>query len=615
MFRRVLLSLVFCIPGTLSAADDGADAVTRALHDELERSMRGLRLEGLERPYFISYRIEDLYVHVSSAIRGSLVRSSKAHNRLLYVELRVGDYGFDNTNFNSVPSFGSSRMVASFGGVTPLPIEDDYREIRRQVWLATDAAFKEAVETFAKKRAALKNRVRTETLPDFSRGEVVSAVSLDATPPAPLVATTQSARLATELSALMRDMPYIYLSEVSYGSTVRKVRYLNSEGTRFSRTISDVVIATTATLQTEDGILLEDAVTVFGQRPEDLPAPAELANRIVAMGERLALRRDADSLERYNGPVLFEPEAAAEVLAQVFVPNLVAQRRPVAGVEQLGMYDDDEWTFNDRLGGRVLPRFLSLVDDPKASVYAGAPLFGGYPIDDEGVMAQTTLLVDRGFLETLLVGRTPVSGVTTSNGHHRAGGVVPSNLIFTVVHEGKTSDELRDELLRLVEERGSEFGVLVKRIGNPFFSPADRPTNRLRYGSRGGGAVGPINTAFKIYPDGSEVLLRQVEVTGISPQIFREIVAAGNELRVVHRPFQPIQGNPFALGSFTDEIPLISMVVPALLFEEVTLRVPEGDRMRPSLVEPFTIGAAKLAVSPTPARAVTSTKRQSPSLR
>ena len=52
-----------------------------------------------------------------------------------------------------------------------LPLEDDYQEIRRQIWLAADGAYKEALENLSKKRAALQNRTRTEELADFSREE------------------------------------------------------------------------------------------------------------------------------------------------------------------------------------------------------------------------------------------------------------------------------------------------------------------------------------------------------------------------------------------------------------------------------------------------------------
>ena len=42
---------------------------------------------------------------------------------------------------------------------------------------------------------------------------------------------------------------------------------------------------------------------------------------------------------------------------------------------------------------------------------------------------------------------------------------MPSNMIVTAT-QGMTPEELKQELLLLVEERQAEFGVLIRRIGN-----------------------------------------------------------------------------------------------------------------------------------------------------
>ena len=51
--------------------------------------------------------------------------------------------------------------------------EDDYGPLRHDLWLATDAAYKEALEQLAQKRAFLQNRVQEEPVPDFSVEEAV----------------------------------------------------------------------------------------------------------------------------------------------------------------------------------------------------------------------------------------------------------------------------------------------------------------------------------------------------------------------------------------------------------------------------------------------------------
>ncbi len=556
-----------------SAPAVATDPVEKALRDELARSMAELRLEELDRPYFLSYRVDDVTSVSADASLGSLLASDETRRRMLTVELRVGDYDFDNTNFLSFSSFNQSRIVSTFGGVTPLPLEDDYREIRRQVWLATDVAYKQALEDLAKKRAALTNKTRTEELADFHRAETVE-VRGAAGPPE--LDHDAGAELARELSRLFLEMPHISISRVDYDASSVHARYVNSEGTSYSRTVSDVVVAAVAATQAADGMWLEDYVAVYGLCHADLPAKADVAAAIGELGRRLADLRRAELLERYNGPVLFEAEAASELVAQTFVPKLLAQRKPVTGDERMARMSAGESDFKDRLGARVLPRFMSVTDDPTAAEEAGRPLYGGFPVDDEGVVGRGTKLVERGFLKTLLSGRTPVAGLDASSGNRRAGGVAPSNLVFRVDRDGMSSEELRRELMVWVADREAGFGVLVRRIGNPIFQArVDAGSSFARFGADGSAVLSPLIAAYKVYPDGREVLLRNVEVSGLSVQSFREIVAATADSQVFHRPFRALSGNPFV--GFSQEIPLVSLAVPALLFEELTLKRPSGE--------------------------------------
>src|SRR5215475_14874610 len=87
---------------SLPAADD---VVMRAMRDELVRSMKKLQLENLQKPYFIAYRAVESANCTTGASFGALINSNcetvsgRANSRQLSVEVRVGDYARDNTNF------------------------------------------------------------------------------------------------------------------------------------------------------------------------------------------------------------------------------------------------------------------------------------------------------------------------------------------------------------------------------------------------------------------------------------------------------------------------------------------------------------------------------------
>jgi len=561
------------------------DVVMQAMRHELDRSMQDLRLKDLSKPYFISYTVHEERATRVSAGFGSLLSSSELIRRWLTVEVRVGSYDMDNTNFFSL-SRGSSGVIRMISGQTSMPIEDDYRTIRRQLWLATDSVYKEALETLSKKRAAMQNKTRGEELPDFSKQEPAT-VEDDAAPVE--VDRDRVESLVRALSARFREMGDVHTSEVGFRASTRLTRYLNSEGSSFTRSSPTVSLIARASTRAEDGLPLADFVSAYGRSFDDLPAEADLAAAIDRMGSRLASLRTAPLLERYNGPVLFEGQAAAELMAQGFAPGLLAARQPVMEDARMAafMSRGGGGSLKDKIGARVLPRFLALVDDPTRAEYEKVLLLGGYKVDDQGVPAGPTPVIERGILKTLLSNRTPVSGVEHSTGNQRNGTVMPSNVIVTV-DRPMTAEELKDELLLLVADREGEFGIIVRRMGNPRIKSRDSAINMIIIGGPGGGesSVEGLIEAYKVYPDGREELLRNVQAPGISPASFKDIVAASDEFVAYTAPFAGARrSNSFARRLAGAGSNYVSWVVPSLLFEDLTLKKPSGEIPRPPVAE------------------------------
>jgi len=112
------LSAFLLAAATSFAADD---VVMRSMRDEVARSMKKLQLESLQKPYFIAYRMVETSGCSAIATFGALNNSncdSAAESRFrnLSVEVRVGDYARDNTNF-FVPmtSAGVARPLVLLG--------------------------------------------------------------------------------------------------------------------------------------------------------------------------------------------------------------------------------------------------------------------------------------------------------------------------------------------------------------------------------------------------------------------------------------------------------------------------------------------------------------------
>src|SRR6266496_4400147 len=96
----VLASGFVCV---LPAAQQ--DAVFDAMQAELKRSMT-LTLGQLDKPYYLSYQVDDQRIWSASASLGGLVGSNLNEFRAPTVRIRVGDYKFDNTNWTGANSPG-----------------------------------------------------------------------------------------------------------------------------------------------------------------------------------------------------------------------------------------------------------------------------------------------------------------------------------------------------------------------------------------------------------------------------------------------------------------------------------------------------------------------------
>jgi predicted Zn-dependent protease len=572
----------------LAAQATEPDVVARALRDELARSMERLQLESLEKPYFIAYRVQERNAVSASATFGALLGRSEVKSRYLSVELRVGKPALDNTGFVGATLGGVSGV-----GAGVLPREDDYTELRRQIWLATDRAYKRALEDLARKRAVLQNRQRSDETPDFAAEP--PATYADATPPAELPPVARLEALARALSAPFREMPAVHNSRVQVTMADVLARYVNSAGTSYSLRTPLASVQVNGATQAGDGMALEDYYVSYGRAFEDLPSQAELLARVRELGARLAQLREAPVLDRYSGPVLFEDQAAAEVFQQGLASRLPASRRPVFENEMMGRALGEENPLLEKLGARVLPESMSLVDDPRLREAAGKKLLGGYAIDEEGVRPSRTTVVDKGILKTLLTTCSPVRGIARSTGNRRGAASAPSNLIL-VDEKGLAPDAVRAELLKRVKERGKDYGIVVRRLGHPFYT-LSRETGMTFVMTGSGGRQVPISgtiLAYKVYPDGREELVRNLEISGLVPTTFKEIVASSRDAGVYTVAFDYrnslSQAGPVRTGMLPGDSapPVVSLVVPSLLFDDLTLLKPTREVPKPPVMKhPF----------------------------
>ncbi len=107
----------------------------------------------------------------------------------------------------------------------------------------------------------------------------------------------------------------------------------------------------------------------------------------------------------------------------------------------------------------------------------------------------------------------------------------------------------------------------------------------MRMAQQGGGQAGDsIAEVYKLYPDGHEELIRGAAIADMTAATFKDIVATGDTPSVFTDEFIPRAGALFSLGlSASSDVPIVSAVVPPLLFEEVTVIKTEGPFPNPPI--------------------------------
>ncbi len=232
---------------------------------------------------------------------------------------------------------------------------------------------------------------------------------------------------------------------------------------------------------------------------------------------------------------------------------------------------------------------MTVSDDPTRHSLGAEPLLGDYAVDEEGVPARAHLVVDAGYLKTLLTTRVPVEGVERSTGNARGGGAAPSNLIVRV-DSGLSDAALRRRLLALVQRRKLPYGIIVRELDASRMSAMMQAIESGDMESLSGqGAGAALTAAYRIYPDGHEERIRGARLTNMTSESFRDIIAASATTTVLHQG--GVGGGMFAMmpmqmmGMSGAPAP-VSYVVPSLLFEDVTLTKPSGARPKPPLSDP-----------------------------
>jgi TldD protein len=546
-------------PATATAEEkDSRLVVLSALRTELDRSKERLRMAKEDPPYFLRYLVRDYDESDISATLGALIVDDHTRARHASVEVRVGDYQFDNTADDSTEKMFDLDDFEQYEPPSAAPIEDDVDALRSTLWLQTDVRYKRALSLLHKKRGARVTKVvEDESMPSFSREEPARAVDPPVT--VKLDRDLWRARLR-RVSAEFKAFPDIFDSQVKL-SVAHQTRFIvTSEGSELvsERLIWAVHFA--ANGRAPDGLLVPHFKSFYGAAEAELPEEKTLAATARQLAQEIRRLCESPMMDPFNGPAILLPEAAGVFFHEALGHRLEGERQN----------DNKEGaTFKGQIGKPILPTFLTIVDDPTTRRLGNVSLNGYYRFDDEGVSARPVTLVERGVLRNYLKSRTPVKGSPSSNGHGRSDATLDpiGRMGNTIIRSARrvSHAKLKEMLLAEIRRQKKAFGLIIADISGG-------QTNTTTYDFQ----------AFKGMPrivyrvdavTGKETLARGVEFVGTPIGSLNRIVAASDNEGVF---------NGFC-GAESGYVP-VSTVAPALLISEIELQRTRRAMERPPIL-------------------------------
>ncbi len=523
----ILFCLFFSVPlGATSLPDN---IYFKAMKDEMDRSLKQLRLPPNSKPSYIAYWVERS-VPLSRAA-ASLGALDEPHGRLSpHLNIR----GIVSLGNNKEDSLGIQENGQTWFSPTydMGSVADSYLGIRQALWQITDKAYLQAVEMYEKKKAYKRRKQLDETLPDVVPAPAANYVEKILPPPALDEKALQ--QLAQRLSAQGNSLPYVEQFYVRLSPVVHETYFLNSRGSFFQYSTTELLLRFEVVFRTKSGYKRSLKFLFSLDLSADFKSLAE--KETSSLLTRVQAMYNAQQGEAYVGPVLLMPMAAADLWGDMFVQEAKGAK-PILWLD--GSPDTSSGQFKNKLGMRVVSNAVSVYDRPHAKAYNGFLLTGFSPVDDEGTWAQDLTLATGGILRDLPRSVRPAKKGDTSNGHGRVSSAYfpreqISNLWVEAVNP-LSQTELENKLLEKCRALELEYCYILH----------DNPLN---------------NYMERIYTaDGHKEPVDQLKYeSGFTARSLRDIVAAGDTPEVF--PNSP-----------TVWLGHRAIVTPALLVEEMEL--------------------------------------------
>lgn len=436
-----------------SAVTDGqlGDVIFSAMEDEMKHVYKELSEKQKTEPLLIDYVLcHSRYSQaVASAGACTGITNYGTANRVM-ADVILGD------------SMITSKIEIDNRQPTYIHHEMDYASIRKALRKESIKAYTSAVENLDNKKNKLNDSPKPEkeiSVPEFRKLPPVVWIGRSAVNENTSIDTMK--HLAERLSKVFLDYPELMNHKVY----IRQRRFdhyrLTSEGQKIMIPESQLTIFADADIKTNNGLCITKEYRRHVSRIEDLPSERDIADELRQFAESIIKESKAKVVKNlYIGPVLYEGEAAVEIIAD----NAIFYAHSYSYPER-DMYDK-KYLY---LGKKIFPKQLDVYQLGEDSIYNGVNLMGYNPVDANGQKPMTLKFIEKGILKNMLSKRAPSVGSNLYTGNewfNTVGVSILPKFSAGILHiksdEAIKYSKLRKLLLKSAKDQGFEYAYIVR---------------------------------------------------------------------------------------------------------------------------------------------------------
>ena len=556
IFRFFIITVTLMLSINILKAQD-ADLILSSIKKEVDRSKTELKIDNLQPPFFIGYTLIDSKHMSVNASLGSLLESTQYSRRNGFSELLTGSYERNNLGYidmNSLRQRAYSESVC---------LEDDPAGIAFAIWRDMDGKYKNAAEKYEAKVSIIRQQNLSEedlAVVDFEKVEPVNIMLKP-------VEVSQDLKYwenyIKKSSESLKKFPALTKSNISIYSRNTMLYYYSSDNSKYAIPVPYCRLHLHVEAMTKDGQELYDDMYFEYGSIKMLPSLDNFTKDCEAFVSNFIKLIDAPMIDdAYSGPVLFEEQAAVEIVQEMFMnqQSIWAKAKPVVHDMVRQYYGTMDMLESNRMemmmNKKIISRSLSLKAITGIQNYNDIQLEGYYPVDFEGVAPEKEIiLVENGVLKSMLNRRTPTKKIPGSNGHYRFNfnsmnpHIAPGNVLLTS-NDTYSKEELKKKLLDMAKEEDLEYAYIIRKIWQS-----------------------NVIMLYKIYvEDGREEIVRGAKLEGFNLKSFKRISGAASQNYVRHT------ANYGSLATY--------IVPDGLLFEELEITRDGGMTLKTPFLVP-----------------------------